>query len=108
MSKATLFKGGTRVINLKNSCARVGSVNEKKAHVWLEKQGYEVFPCNHPSGPIDCIALNFKTKEILKIDIKGAGASGKSRTLEQIDLGVVFLTKKSHLSNSYRFVKHRE
>ena len=49
---------------------RTGDVTEHKAVVWLLEQGYEVFRNECCSGPIDIIALNIETQEILKIDVK--------------------------------------
>jgi len=49
---------------------RSGDISEHKAVVWLLEQGYEVFRNECCSGPIDIIALNIETQEILKIDVK--------------------------------------
>ena len=49
---------------------RIGDISEHKAVVWLLEQGYEVFRNECCSGPIDIIALNIETQEILKIDVK--------------------------------------
>jgi len=54
-------------VNEKN---RIGDISEHKAVVWLLEQGYEVFRNECCSGPIDIIALNIETQEILKIDVK--------------------------------------
>ncbi len=53
-----------------NEKKRIGDISEHKAVVWLLEQGYEVFRNECCSGPIDIIALNIETQEILKIDVK--------------------------------------
>ena len=52
------------------SANRSGDISEHRAVVWLLKQGYEVFRNECCTGPIDIIAVNTETKELLKIDVK--------------------------------------
>ena len=48
----------------------LGSYGEITATAWLLKEGYEVFTNASSHGPIDVVALNIKTGEILYIDVK--------------------------------------
>ena len=49
---------------------RTGDITEHRAVVWLLEQGYEVFRNECCTGPIDMIAFNIETQEVLKIDVK--------------------------------------
>jgi hypothetical protein len=69
------------------------------------------------TGPIDMIAQNLKTQEIILIDVKMARLAEetrkvatdtpRSRTQEQKDLGVMFLIFDPY-TRKLNFVKHRE
>jgi len=54
----------------KFSANRSGDLTEHKAVVWLLEKGYEVFRNECCTGPIDIIAINLETKDLLKIDVK--------------------------------------
>tara|TARA_R110002020_G_scaffold471883_1_gene699367 strand:- start:9 stop:371 length:363 start_codon:yes stop_codon:yes gene_type:complete len=99
---------GKRLHPLELSANILGSVREKKAHLWLHEQGYIVFPCMHPTGPIDAVIFNPKTKEYTALDIKSTtGTDGnRPRSKEQIDFGVRLL----HQRNNGKFVltQHRK
>ena len=99
---------GERLHPLEFSPNISGSVREKKAHLWLHEQGYIVFPCMHPTGPIDVVIFNPKTKEYTALDIKSTtGTDGnRVRSLEQIDLGVRLLHQRNN--GDFVLTQHRK
>jgi len=79
--------------------SKVGDLLELKAVCWLLEQGYEVFRNDCCTGPIDIIALNKETNEILKIDVKttflntnGTRVNLPKLNQLQVKLGVKILT----------------
>ena len=47
-----------------------GYFGEQLAMAWLLKNGYWVFKNLAPQGPVDCVAINQKTNEIILVDVK--------------------------------------
>tara|TARA_R100000808_G_C2018159_1_gene67625 strand:+ start:114 stop:446 length:333 start_codon:yes stop_codon:yes gene_type:complete len=84
--------------NTKLAAKKVGDLLELKAVCWLLEQGYEVFRNDCSTGPIDIIALNLETNEILKIDVKtvqirsdGKRACFPKLRDNQVNLGIKLL-----------------
>ena len=106
-------KAGRRL----TSSSRKGDLAEYYAVTWLWDIGYEVYMNAGSTGPIDMIAQNLKTQEIILIDVKMARLAEetrkvatdtpRSRTQEQKDLGVMFLIFDPY-TRKLNFVKHRE
>ena len=83
----------------KSNTARVGDLLEIQAVAWLIDQGYEVFRNDCCTGPVDIIALDVETNEVLKIDVKNTGVCSDQKRLLlpkltdlQVQLGVKVLT----------------
>ena len=83
----------------KSNTARVGDLLEIQAVAWLIDQGYEVFRNDCCTGPVDIIALDVETNEVLKIDVKTTGVCSDQKRLLlpkltdlQVQLGVKVLT----------------
>jgi len=83
----------------KSNSARVGDLLEIQAVAWLIDQDYEVFRNDCCTGPVDVIALDVKTNEVLKIDVKTTGVCLDQKRLLipkltdlQVQLGVKVLT----------------
>ena len=83
----------------KPNTARVGDLLEIQAVAWLIDQGYEVFRNDCCTGPVDIIALDVETNEVLKIDVKTTGVCSDQKHLLipkltdlQVQLGVKVLT----------------
>ena len=79
--------------------SRVGDLLEIRAVVWLIEQGYEVFRNDCCTGPVDIIALDVETNEVLKIDVKTTTVCSDQKSLSipkltdvQVQLGVKVLT----------------
>lgn len=79
-----------------------GTMAELLACQWLMQNGYEAFRNVCPVGPVDVIAFDKITEEIILIDVKTASKrknssgdivwnAGSSKTPEQIKIGVEFL-----------------
>ena len=84
---------------------RKGDLAEFYAVTWLWDNGYEVFKNCGCSGPIDLIAT--KDGEVTFIDVKTkSGRSGRTRTEEQLALGVKILNYNSK-TRKLNFVKHK-
>jgi Holliday junction resolvase-like predicted endonuclease len=75
-----------RIKEIMFSHSRSGDISEHKAVVWLLEQGYEVFRNECCTGPIDIIAYNVETQEILKIDVKTCVSRIKQDGTEITDL----------------------
>ena len=73
-------------VSIEFSANRSGDISEHKAVVWLLEQGYEVFRNECCSGPIDIIAYNMETQEILKIDVKTCSSRIRRDGTEVTDL----------------------
>ena len=92
---------------------RSGDISEHKAVVWLLKQGYEVFRNECCSGPIDIIAFNIETQEVLKIDVKTCNSyikkdGTRTRSLPKIkqkhrELGIRLLAV-DRITNTFTFI----
>ena len=92
---------------------RSGDISEHKAVVWLLKQGYEVFRNECCSGPIDIIAYNVETQEILKIDVKTCSSYTKKEGTQvthfprikqkQRELGIILLAV-DRVTNTFTFI----
>jgi len=81
-----------------------GDSAELHASAWLVDRGWLVFKNVGGSGYVDMIAL--KDGETKKIDVKTKGArSGRARTAQQIEDGVVFLNYIPETHECY-FVEH--
>tara|TARA_R100000278_G_scaffold9640_1_gene11531 strand:+ start:612 stop:944 length:333 start_codon:yes stop_codon:yes gene_type:complete len=85
--------------NVKLDATKVGDLLELQAVCWLLKQGYEVFRNDCACGPVDIIALNKETNEILKIDVKTTHLCDDQKRIRipklrelQVKLGVKILT----------------
>ena len=83
----------------KSNSARVGDLLEIQAVAWLIDQDYEVFRNDCCTGPVDIIALDVETNEVLKIDVKTTGVCSDQKRLLipkltdlQVQLGVKVLT----------------
>ena len=83
----------------KSNTARVGDLLEIQAVAWLIDQDYEVFRNDCCTGPVDIIALDVETNEVLKIDVKTTGVCSDQKHLLipkltdlQVQLGVKVLT----------------
>ena len=96
--------------------SRKGDLAEHYAITWLWDEGYEVFKNAGCSGPIDLIAHNLETQEILLIDVKtfqeqtaGGGRYSNTplRSQLQKELNVVLLGFHP-ITRKLRFVNHRE
>ena len=79
--------------------SRVGDLLEIQAVAWLIEQGYEVIRNDCCTGPVDIIALDVKTNEVLKIDVKTTTVCSDQKSLSipklkdvQVQLGVKVLT----------------
>ena len=99
---------GERLHPLEFSPNISGSVREKEAHLWLHKKGFIVCPCMHPTGPIDVIIFDRKIKKFTALDIKSTtGTDGnRTRSLEQIDLGVRLLHQRKN--GDFVLTQHRK
>lgn len=80
------------------NCGRRGRFNEIRAWLWLAEEGYDVFDNVTPNGPVDCIAYNRKTKEVILIEIKTGSQQGvlgrvycPRLTRQQYDAGIKLL-----------------
>tara|TARA_Y100001963_G_C6469801_1_gene303966 strand:+ start:158 stop:466 length:309 start_codon:yes stop_codon:yes gene_type:complete len=92
---------------------RSGDISEHKAVVWLLEQGYEVFRNECCSGPIDIIAYNIETQEILKIDVKSCKSRVRQDGTEvtylpyikqkQRELGIKLLAVDK-INNTFTFI----
>lgn len=71
------------------STGHKGAQSELMACAWLLEHGYDVFRNVAPTGPIDLVAFDWKTKSIILIDVKSVASARPSP--EQKDLGVTFL-----------------
>ena len=96
--------------NTKLAAKKVGDLLELKAVCWLLEQGYEVFRNDCSTGPIDIIALNLETNEILKIDVKTTHLCADQKRIRipelkelQVKLGVKILTFNKKI-NDWVFV----
>lgn len=49
-----------------------GTVGELSAAIWLINQGWEVFRNVVPSGPIDLVAVQPDTGELIYVDVKSS------------------------------------
>jgi Holliday junction resolvase-like predicted endonuclease len=76
------------------SANRSGDISEHRAVVWLLKQGYEVFRNECCSGPIDIIAVNTETKELLKIDVKTGSIYIRGDGTRKVNHGKLTETQK--------------
>ena len=47
-----------------------GYFGEQLAMAWLLKNGYWVFKNPAPQGPVDCVAINQITHEVILVDVK--------------------------------------
>jgi len=47
-----------------------GYLGEQLAMAWLLKNGYWVFKNLAPQGPVDCVAINQKTLQVVLVDVK--------------------------------------
>ena len=47
-----------------------GYLGEQLAMAWLLKNGYWVFKNLAPQGPVDCVAINQETLQVLLVDVK--------------------------------------
>lgn len=54
-----------------------GAVSELKASAWLLEKGYEVFRNVSPFGPVDIIAMDPNTQDIIFVDVKTKHPSHK-------------------------------
>lgn len=61
--------------NLRPAAKHRGAFSELAATVWLLSRGYEVFRNVSQHGLIDILAVEPKTKRILKIDCKSVGVT---------------------------------
>ena len=52
------------------SCVEKGLISEDKASIWLIKNGYYVFIRKQEGIPIDLVAVNKESGDVLKIDVK--------------------------------------
>ena len=84
--------------NIKLDTSKVGDLLELQAVCWFLEQGYEVFRNDCSGGPVDIIALNKETNEILKIDVKTITISSDGKRMcfpklrdNQVSLGVKLL-----------------
>ena len=92
---------------------RTGDITEHRAVVWLLEQGYEVFRNECCTGPIDMIAFNIETQEVLKIDVKTCNSYIKkdgtiTRYLPKIkqkhrELGIILLAVHK-VNNEFTFI----
>lgn len=108
-----LEKAGRRL----TSSSRKGDLAEYYAVTWLWDNGYEVYMNAGTTGPVDMIAQNLETQEIILIDVKMgrhkhedapvASNTPRQRTQEQKELGVVFLIFDPY-TRKLNFVNHRE
>lgn len=70
----------------------VGAISEQLACVWLSQRGFEVFRNVSAHGPVDIIALDPRTGDTLKFDVKTRRSTqGSKLTSEQQRLGVQLL-----------------
>jgi len=84
---------------------RKGDLAEFYAVTWLWDNGYEVFKNCGCSGPIDLIAT--KDGDVTFIDVKTkSGRSGRTRSPEQLALGVKLLNYNSS-TRQLNFVNHK-
>tara|TARA_R100000951_G_C2633893_1_gene178624 strand:- start:140 stop:442 length:303 start_codon:yes stop_codon:yes gene_type:complete len=92
---------------------RTGDITEHRAVVWLLEQGYEVFRNECCTGPIDMIAFNIETQEVLKIDVKTCNSyikkdGTRTRSLPKIkqkhrELGIILLAVDK-VNNEFTFI----
>ena len=47
-----------------------GYLGEQLAMAWLLKNGYWVFKNLAPQGPVDCVAINQETLQVVLVDVK--------------------------------------
>jgi Holliday junction resolvase-like predicted endonuclease len=87
--------------------AKLGRATEIRAHLWLLQQGYEVFNNIFPTGPVDAIAMDRKTGNIIKIEIRTASERKDGTwycgdlTQEQVTLRVQLLV---YLPSTQQFI----
>jgi hypothetical protein len=84
-----------------NTC-RIGRIIELKAHLWLNRRGYEVFDNVFHEGPIDAVAVNTSSKQIILLEIRKArltptGYDYGKLTKFQETLGIKLLIYKPEL-----------
>ena len=93
---------------------RTGDITEHRAVVWLLEQGYEVFRNECCTGPIDMIAFNIETQEVLKIDVKTCNSyikkdGTRTRSLPKIkqkhrELGIILLAVDK-VNNEFTYIR---
>jgi len=97
---------------------RKGDLAEYYAVTWLWDGGYEVYMNAGSTGPVDMIAHDLETNEIILIDVKTLNArkgdldkvsdlGGSGRTDLQKKLNVRLLGFNPH-TRKLRFLNHRE
>ena len=97
-----------------NNSSRKGDLAEYYAVTWLWDKGYEVFKNAGCTGIVDLIARDIHGK-IIFIDVKtfnkdtrwnGTWTNNKSRSKEQIDMGVQILGFNPE-TRKLRFIDHK-
>jgi len=80
-----------------NTCDK-GAKHELLAAAWLLEQGYQVFRNVSPAGPVDLVAFDTETGEIVLIDVKTGTNMYDTNKLkpEQEDMGVRRLVYNPH------------
>ncbi len=85
---------------------RKGDMAEFYAVTWLWDNGYEVFKNCGCTGPVDLIAT--KDGKTTLIDVKTkSGRSGRTRSIEQLQLDVKILNYNPE-TRKLNFVKHKK
>tara|TARA_R100001443_G_scaffold3064_6_gene9869 strand:- start:6 stop:293 length:288 start_codon:yes stop_codon:yes gene_type:complete len=85
---------------------RKGDMAEFYAVTWLWDNGYEVFKNCGCTGPVDLIAT--KDGKTTLIDVKTkSGRSGRTRSIEQLQLDVKILNYNPE-TRKLNFVKHQK
>ena len=85
---------------------RKGDMAEFYAVTWLWDNGYEVYKNCGCTGPVDLIAT--KDGKTTLIDVKTkSGRSGRTRSIEQLQLDVKILNYNPE-TRKLNFVKHKK
>lgn len=81
-----------------NETNTTGFISELKAKLWLIDQGYDVFENIKPVGPIDLIAFDPETEEVILIDVKTI------RTTLKADGSKAYNVPKTKKVNSVKYL----
>ena len=97
-------------MKMTDNIIRRGDKGQAIAEQYLWDHGYEVFPNKGTTGPVDIMAWNMETDQILKIDVKSAWDafhSSVARSPAQKELGVIILHVNIK-AKACRFVNHHD